>query len=111
MATFEVAEALDFRPGFDGDAGPEDDIGADDGVASDEGIQREEDGVGGGQGDAVLKRLGAGAGLEFAFRISQLRAGVDAEGLGFRAEDDSGGMACGAGEFDDLPERFLSFAR
>ena len=102
VAALKMAEALDFGAGFDGHAGAEDDIGADHGVAADMGVQREEHGFGGGQGDAVVQRLGAGAGLKGGLGRGQLRPGVDAQGFGFGAGDIADRQALGAGQFDDV---------
>ena len=93
VAAFKVAKALDLRAGFDGDAGAEEDVRADDGIAADVGVEREEHGFGRGQGDAVVQRLGAGAGLEGGFGGGQFGAGVDAQRLGLFADHDTGGEA------------------
>ena len=50
---------------------------ADDCVAPDPGVQGEENGFGGGEGDAVFQRIRPCASLKGGFGLGQLRAGVD----------------------------------
>ncbi len=86
----------------DRDAGAEDDIRADHGIAADDGVEGEEHGFGGGQGDAVLERLGPGAGLEDRLGRGEADAGVDAERLLLGAGLGGGGEAARAGNRDNV---------
>ena len=102
VAAFEVAEAHDLGPGFDGDAGAEDDVRADHRIAPDVGVECEEHGFRGHQRHAVVQRLGAGAGLKGGLGLRQLRTGVDAKGLGLGADHQTGRQAARAGQFHDV---------
>ena len=102
MAAFQVAEGQDLGAAFDGHAGAEDDVLPDRRVAADRRVGGEPDRRGIGEGDAVLQRLGALAGLERGLGLSQFGAGVDAQRLGFVAGDDRGPAALRTGQSDHV---------
>ena len=97
-----MAKALDFGARFDGHTGAKEDIRADDGIAADMGVEGEEHGFRRGQGDTIVQRIGAGAGLKGGLGGGEFGAGVDAHGFRLVADHDTGGQAALAGQFHDI---------